>query len=429
LLPTQFGKHFWPDFTIVSGIRIDYLSPTLYVTDIVLFLLFGCFLFRKVTLPGKLKFKSLNVKAQFKSKKLLIFLGLVLFFSGNVLFSARPLLSVYGVVKLSECVFLSLYLSKIIFSKVQLQQIVLLFSVGGLFEAFLAIVQYMYQGSVNGIFYFFGERTFTGATPGIANVSINGTLLLRPYATFSHPNVLAAYLLVILVFVWSFLLKTRQALIRSIAVSFLLVGSVALLLTYSRVAILLWILLVVMLFFKTGYRTVKTIKARIILSVAVLIILVIINLFPLTHELYFRFSNTSLSDESITQRTELLVTSWQIIRLHPFTGVGLLNFIPSLAPLQKPLPLGLYLQPVHNIFVLITAETGFIGSGIFVFFLIATILRIRKQKPGSNVTFFVLVSIILITGMFDHYWITLQQGQLLFATVIGLSWAKVNDTV
>ena len=429
MLPTQFGKHFWPDFTIVSGIRIDYLSPTLYVTDIVLFLLFGCFLFRKVTLPGKLKFKSLNVKAQCKSKKLLIFLGLVLFFSGNVLFSARPLLSVYGVVKLSECVFLSLYLSKIIFSKVQLQQIVLLFSVGGLFEAFLAIVQYMYQGSVNGIFYFFGERTFTGATPGIANVSINGTLLLRPYATFSHPNVLAAYVLVILVFVWSFLLKTRQALIRSIAVSFLLVGSVALLLTYSRVAILLWILLVVMLFFKTGYRTVKTIKARIILSVAVLIILVIINLFPLTHELYFRFSNTSLSDESITQRTELLVTSWQIIRLHPFTGVGLLNFIPSLAPLQKPLPLGLYLQPVHNIFVLITAETGFIGSGIFVFFLIATILRIRKQKPGSNVTFFVLVSIILITGMFDHYWITLQQGQLLFATVIGLSWAKVNDTV
>jgi hypothetical protein len=33
---------------------------------------------------------------------------------------------------------------------------------------------------------------------------------------------------------------------------------------------------------------------------------------------------------------------------------------------------------------------------------------------------YVLFFIILITGMGDHYWLTLQQGQLLFAFVIGL---------
>jgi hypothetical protein len=34
------------------------------------------------------------------------------------------------------------------------------------------------------------------------------------------------------------------------------------------------------------------------------------------------------------------------------------------------------------------------------------------------------LSAILLTGMFDHYWLTLQQGQLLFAVILGLSWTK-----
>src|SRR5476649_2203358 len=36
LLPTQLGIHFWPNFSLLLGIRVDYLSPTLYVTDVVI---------------------------------------------------------------------------------------------------------------------------------------------------------------------------------------------------------------------------------------------------------------------------------------------------------------------------------------------------------------------------------------------------------
>src|SRR5258708_5835258 len=39
LLPTQFGRHFWPDFAFVQGQRSDYLSPTIYFTDIFITLL------------------------------------------------------------------------------------------------------------------------------------------------------------------------------------------------------------------------------------------------------------------------------------------------------------------------------------------------------------------------------------------------------
>ena len=36
LLPAQIGKHFWPKEAFVRGIRIDYLSPTLFLTDLVI---------------------------------------------------------------------------------------------------------------------------------------------------------------------------------------------------------------------------------------------------------------------------------------------------------------------------------------------------------------------------------------------------------
>jgi len=39
-LPTQLGRHFFFDFSFVSGIRIDYLAPTIYLTDILVLLLF-----------------------------------------------------------------------------------------------------------------------------------------------------------------------------------------------------------------------------------------------------------------------------------------------------------------------------------------------------------------------------------------------------
>src|SRR5260221_424888 len=35
LLPVQLGLHFWPDWALVSGIRVDYLAPVIYLTDLI----------------------------------------------------------------------------------------------------------------------------------------------------------------------------------------------------------------------------------------------------------------------------------------------------------------------------------------------------------------------------------------------------------
>jgi O-antigen ligase len=439
-LPTQLGKHFWPDLSLVSGIRIDYLSPTLYTTDIILCLLFGFLVMRwlwqrlgiSTSSAPKAK-KSLKIYSQRRSHEFLKIkivskrnffpiCFLILFIAGNIIFSLRPLLSIYGWTKILELAFICVYVARTVRHQSQFRYIAVLFAISSLFESLLAIAQYINQGSLNGIFYFFGERMFTGSTPGIANASINGALILRPYATFSHPNVLAGYLLISAVLIWSFLLKSNTRWMQISGGITLLVISVALLLTFSRVAIFLWALALLLVFGRIFVRKVKTVSTKLLIAIALIIFLLFLGTFPLTHELISRFAQTSLTDESVTQRSELLNASWKIIQQYPLFGVGLDNFIPALAPLQKPMPLGLYLQPVHNIFILVLAETGIFGFGLFAFLLISTIKRVRNYKLEMRNVCFCLLVIIFVTGSLDHYWLTLQQGQLLFATVLGLSW-------
>jgi len=38
-MPTQLALHFWPSWAHVFGIRVDYLAPTLYLTDLLLIVL------------------------------------------------------------------------------------------------------------------------------------------------------------------------------------------------------------------------------------------------------------------------------------------------------------------------------------------------------------------------------------------------------
>ena len=108
------------------------------------------------------------------------------------------------------------------------------------------------QHSLGGIFWFLGERTFTVDTPGIARFplclpSFFGCIeFLRSYATFPHPNVLAGYLavgvpLLLNKQIAKYTNKQINKLntVRKIAI---VLGLLALVLTFSRSAVLVMIL-------------------------------------------------------------------------------------------------------------------------------------------------------------------------------------------
>jgi O-antigen ligase len=407
LLPTQLGKHFWPPFAFVSGIRVDYLSPTFYLTDALVVLLFSVWLIGRVNQRGK-GFRA----SGFKIGYLLFLAYLVL----NIFFSHHILGGYYSLIKFLEFSFVAFYMAAVIKEKKQIKKIAVFLAVGVLAESFIAFFQYVTQGSIGGLLYFLGERTFTSSTPGIANAAINGQLILRPYGTFPHPNVLAGYLVVaLIIIVFSF--SSRESVWKKILfLAAFFFGTIVLFLTMSRIAIVLWIVLFAARFVWLLHGRIK----QMFLVGGMMGAVVSLCLF--FTPLFLRFSQSSFAEDAIIQREKLLDAAAVMVQAKPLFGVGLGNFLQTLSTIQSPLSLGLYVQPVHNIFLLVASETGVIGFVFFVWFLFRTLTYALKH-PLKQV-FIPALFAVLILGFFDHYFLTLQQGQLLFAFVVGLCWTK-----
>ncbi|MCL5439135.1 MAG: hypothetical protein M1268_04065, partial [Patescibacteria group bacterium] len=254
-MPTQFGKHFWPGFSFVSGIRIDYLSPTLYFTDILIFLLFVLFL---------LNSKKEIISKLFNWKVLLFALVLLV----GIIFSKNQPAGLYGLLKFFEFFFFGFYISRKLKTIKDFETLTLVLSIGVIFESILAAFQFLNQRSLSGILYYLGERNFNGQTPGIANASISGKLILRPYGTFSHPNVLAGYLIIVSMIIISNFnpstsLRTRFQISNAKKMFYifsLVVSSIALFLTMGRVAIIAWLAIVIFMAFDYLKNRIKNIS-------------------------------------------------------------------------------------------------------------------------------------------------------------------------
>src|SRR3989344_9035374 len=170
-LPTQLGKHFWPDFSFVNSIKIDYYSPTIYFWDLILVIAVFYFLV--------IKRVKINKKA--------LAVGIIFIVSQTIsLISATNIGA--GVVRLEQlfimCVFGILIASLSIknYSKEIYWGLIL----GVLIESTLSVIQFMLGHSIG--FWILGERTFSLSTLSIATFNYYGQIFLRPYGTFPHPN-------------------------------------------------------------------------------------------------------------------------------------------------------------------------------------------------------------------------------------------------
>ena len=137
--------------------------------------------------------------------------------------------------------------------------------------------------------------------------------------------------------------------------------------------------------------------------------------------LFFSFAKNLSGQEFLVQRFSLAQIALKMIEANPFVGVGLNNFIPQLPNYWQQYGMTYWLQPVHNIYLLVAVEAGLVGWLIFLWFLILTFKKLLVANRWSLIT---ALSVILALGLFDHYWLTLQQTQLLLVVVFGLSWRQ-----
>ncbi len=166
-----------------------------------------------------------------------------------------------------------------------------------------------------------------------------------------------------------------------------------LLLTQSRGAIVATALGTVVILAMQGF------KARTVLSRAVPIVLIAVVAFALmptgARERITTFSAESDTPAAyaIRARQEYARDAWQIIHAHPWTGVGIGNYLASST------------DP-HQVLLLQAAEGGYILAGLFVFLVLGTLLALRMMRNVEIVP--AATGVLLATaahGLVDVYWV------------------------
>src|SRR3989344_825953 len=325
LLPTQLGKHFFFAFSYLSGVRVDYLAPTLYLTDILA--------------AGLILLNLKTVFNFFKQRKVLIVLLLL---SLNLPVARSLPISVYRYIKFGEVIAVFAVLKKTAISGRALRFALLL---GALFEMSLSLFQFVNKQSLQGVFYFFGERPLNLSLPGIAKASLRGMEFLRPYGTFSHPYSLAGFYLLIYFFILTRFSRISTGFNRFKLVStvLLFISSLLIFLSFSKITIVAYLLLNFVFLWKSQLKKL----CRFCLFARIFVLLFISTL----------FLQTTSDPLSLHKRVELAKNSLTIISQRPILGVGLGNYL--IAQQQFPQKFSDFLyQPVHNIFLLLIAEIG-----------------------------------------------------------------------
>lgn len=420
LIPGQLSLHFWPEWSMVLGRRIDYLSPSINLTELVMLTTILLFVaFRWSDLVPRL----LTGVAVIGSSPLAQLAVAFLFI--HVASAVYPQLAAIAILRwiLTASFFLVCFSLLITIREVQ-SALLFGLSVSG----FLAVLQLFAQRSIGFPFTLLGERQISLYTPGIARFPIctmGGSCVevMRPYATFPHPNVFAGYAVTVGICIHQLASRitkssqgqkqistTRQIRSAPLLVPALLTGVTILVsITLSRSAIIVWSAYLAATVFRLTDFSVdgKQISRRRWYTAVVTII--VLAVLP---GVWMSFNHTP---DSIIERITLATISLHSLMTSPFIGVGLNNAIP-VSPVVTTIRDRFMLQPVHSIYLLSLTEGGIVLVGIllssFRWFLSADQSGRHLLRMHSLSAYWPLLSLALV-GLVDHYPLTVPQGRMM----------------
>jgi O-antigen ligase len=385
-IPTQLGRHFWPVWSQVMGIRVDYLSPTLYLVDIFWVLWMGFRFCRK----SKLDIKKI---VSFEN---IIFLLLIVV---NVMVAGDRGVAIYRWVRIVQWI---ISLKALIAEKENVKEYLkIIIPIWVIGESLLGLAQVINGGSLGGIWYWIGERRFSFSSIGIAQMSLFGEGMLRAYGSFSHPNSLAGFLLI----VWWYWGRNKNK-----NVIYWIVYWAALLGIGVSGSRWVWgITLLLFLFGEIKRNNWKKVVGRGLLAAG--LVLIMLSVISANYEIGDFF--VGWDSDSFNKREALFVAGIKMVKESPLLGIGAGNFVYRLPQYQKNSG-SFWLQPAHNIFLLGWSEIGILGV-----ILVGLKVGVSKKSKVLKQNW-VLMGIVAMTGLMDHYWLTLPQNSWLLAIIFSL---------
>ena len=451
-------REWWPDW-FSPPLNSDYVIPFVYLSDILLLCLLLIWIVRKsskflasgfsIASPWGLK-PGIYLKNPMVWLSCFVAITLV-----SVLINGGAWWSWYGWLRLSEGVLLSWY----IYDRWQDARVrdyaIRLLLVGLVLESVILIGEWVRQRSLG--LQWLGEWFFSAHTPGIAKIMFDGQEYMRAYGTFAHPNVAAGALLVgVVVLGWWMLnnlggdrrgegwmvalydadklppwirpagLKLNRYGFYVLAAILVLLG-MGLFVTFSRsvwLACLASLGLLLVWFSPRLSGLMQSRKAVIGLLIGSLVTAVVLG--PMV---WSRFNSLDSTDRlSIERRVQLNEVALNLLEQKPWFGVGTNNFVTRLADFGPLYGIGIWREPVHNLYLLVAVETGLIGMALWIIahsMVWGRIgLRLWRGVPDHKIPLLLAVWVaVLLLGLIDHYWWTSQQGRLVWWLLVGSSLA------
>jgi hypothetical protein len=377
----------------VEGIYVNYLVPTLSVLDLGILIALGSIVVKRGFSLYVDMFKNLKNGLAILFLFLLI-QNLFLFDFNSLLFSLRLfslILLFHSMLQITE----EERLDKTVEEKI-FKSGIGIFLINIFTQGVLGAIQFK-RGSSLGID-FLGESEIVSGMMGSSFVELSGQVFLRAYGTFPHPNVLGGFLL-LGIFLGIYLYQRRR-LTGSLLIG---VSFSAMAFTFSRMHILLSVLVILVFLSK-----------RILFKKRSLLNLSFSPLFLLE-----RFKNLFNSgDRSWLERLDLVRASFRVIKQNWLLGVGGGNFLKGMEGFVPRTSRGILLtQPVHNIFLLYMSEFGILG-----FFLIFYVLFYIIIKNFKKISLYglLIILVVMVIGLFDHYLFSLPQGMIILTTLLFL---------
>jgi len=289
-------------------------------------------------------------------------------------------------------------------------------------QALIGLAQF-YRGRSIGLA-FLGESVVGETTKNVARVVIEGARHLRAYGTLPHANLLAAFLVAGLIalagmLVWNASERRWGRALLS-ALGFLVVSG-GLVVTFSRSG---WIVAAVGIigFLMVGVATLS-VRRGIAAFFGVLVLTAGVLWATLGWAIVPR-ADLSISEPSVAHRWIYDKLGVETILERPF-GVGIGNQLIEGVAGGRYQSRGLTnpweWQPIHNLYLMVSAELGVAGLVIFFIFLL-WVFAVRKspEDPFANRVAVLVLFSLLVFGLFDHFLWDLQAGRLLLWVTIGI---------
>ncbi|MEX2144931.1 MAG: O-antigen ligase family protein [Candidatus Spechtbacterales bacterium] len=347
----------------------------------------------------------------------------------SILFAGYKGVAVYRFIKLIEFIFLFFYTADIL-KRVSFLKIALAFSLSGIFQGILAIGQFAFQKSLG--FYLLGEPHLVAGRQEVAEFVAFGARFMRAYGTFSSPNVLAAFLGISFLFLLTWFFWKKGPVRKQLFFTWtgtVIIG-IGLILTFSRAVIFAFLLVVIFYIFAILFsRQFGHLKKKMFFALAPMFSAAFLFTLIFWPEVYSRVLTAfARGDLAIRERLFFNNLSLQVISQN-FFGVGAGNYTLYLRDVFSGLHDRLY-QPVHNIFLLLAAESGVLALIVFILFITVMFgYFLKKYSAQKDILglFYISATVFIITGgLFDHFYLTIQQGGLMFWILLGAGYSYIR---